>query len=575
MHDRVSAVVIELRELDISFKRLCIIHAFVLNRIAFAHLCRVVTVCSRHCRDVQQQTIDRVTTIDGMQTVVIDIRLFSIRQAGDDLSSPHRVLIRDVYLLFRQVVRQHTEYQRDDRIPTLCIRDSDRIGAFLRQVLEQVIRIRLSVTGGSGILIIAIILTCRFHHLNCVNSVVMRLRVVSCHHVEIRLIRRSIVSDEHVRTFCIGSYVPRIVFLVRQYYRCLTVIKRNHLALERHALQTIVINHLHIVQIDVILTAAGARSTTRCGIRSESHQHVCRLIRRDGVIGKRHGQTLPVHRRSSRIIYLRIAYLNRRVIARLRILIAGIGRDDCMRTRFVGHVRRVSIRRDIFRPKHQRVRLTRKSRVIAAVGRVGEVIVLGSVGSRRGTGIDLSVGAVTVRLGTQHRVRLQAGTVRTGRTRTGLRALRELIGVTAYKICERTGSRSERVPAGRFVIRPVTLETTVNEIVVPIRRLCREDERGLRDIDPHLIPRHTRHGVGFCARQEIYHLARICRAVDGQRAVIDTRLRSGTQSLRNYCAEYSQYCTYLLHYTFLKIISYRLIFIRQTNVRGGASAIGR
>ena len=547
VHDRVSAVLVGLCQLYIALKRFGIIHSFELHRVTGTGLGGVHTIGVRHCGDVQQQTIDRVTTGCCEQAVRIDIRFVRVRETGDMMSAPIDLFVRYIELLFEQIGRVDGQFQRDDRVPTLRIRNTSRVATGFGQVLEQVVRVRLTATDSHRVLVIGVVLTRRLRHLHRIDGVVMRLRVVSCYHIEIGLVRCGIVSDEHVRTLRIGRHIPFVVRAKRQCHRGLAVAKRERLSLECGTLQAVVIDHLHIVQVDVIHRTVGRCSATRCNIRSEGHQHVCRLIRRDRIIGERCRQTLPSHRRSSRVIDLRIAYLNRRVVTRLRVLVAGVGCDDGMCARFVGRVGRVLVCRDILRPEHQRIGLTRKSGVVAAIGRVGEVIVLGSVGSRGGTGIDLSVGTVTVRLGTQHDVRLQEGAVRTGRTRTNIRALSELMGVAFHKRSERTGRRAERVPSGRFVIGPVALKTAVDKIIVLVRRLCREGERRLREIDPHLLSRHTSHGVGFRSRQEVNEFIRISRAVDGQRAVIDTRLR-GTPSLRHNGASQTKYRIDLLHF---------------------------
>ena len=287
------------------------------------------------------------------------------------------------------------------------------------------------------------------------------------HHIDIYLISSGTTTDKRFSRLTIGLRHKEIVAVaIRSVQSSLTVLERNGCAVHRKRRQTAVINHLHIIQIDIIYATSGGCSASRVGIRCERHQHISCLRRSHRVILERHGDTLPAFGRSGRIIDFRISNLHRRIVARLRVLIATGSSDNSVRTSFVGRVSRVSIRWDVLGPEHQRVRVTHERRVITAIGGVGEIIVLRCITCRHRTCVNLSVRAVTVCRHAEHRFGLQARTILSGRTRTLVRLLGELTRITVDERSHATCSRTKGMPARRFIIGPSALKTTVHKVII-------------------------------------------------------------------------------------------------------------
>ena len=275
--------------------------------------------------------------------------------------------------------------------------------------------------------------------------------------------------------------------------------------------QAFVIDHLHIIQpngiqhIDAVRAGRGVRRTaTRLLVGGEGREDIRRLVIRRR-IGERHSDALPVHVCRA-VVDGRRTDLRCRVVTRLRILVAGIGRDDGAHARFVELVCRIAVGRQVLGPEHQRVRSAVERRVETGVGRIGEVIVaLRIIRCHRGR-MDLSVGAVSVRLDTEDDVRTDHRALRAVRTRAHVVRINELMHVRRHEIRHLTGSRTERVPAGRLVIGPVAFEpAVVHRVVVMTHRIPLEsDEDRLRqrrgfDIEHHLclvVRQHRVMGLG-------------------------------------------------------------------------------
>ena len=141
-----------------------------------------------------------------------------------------------------------------------------------------------------------------------------------------------------------------------------------------------------------------------------------------------------------------------------------------MHTCLVDRVRGVLIGGDIFCPEDDGVRITDKLRVVPAVRRVGEVVVARRIIGGHRTGVNLTVGAVTIGFGTNDILGLYECAVRTCRTRTYIRGLRKLRRVSR-RAGERTGCCIERVPALCFVIAPTALKATVRNGIILVGNL--------------------------------------------------------------------------------------------------------
>ena len=345
------------------------------------------------------------------------------------------------------------------------------------------------------------------------------------------LIVRLVIADKRLGSLAVRRCCEVIVAVaVHQFAGSLTVGESHRLAVQGEGCEGMVIDHFHVVQIDVVVIIGLVKQTTgRIGraasglvVGRESDEHV---RRRGGVhrrVFERHGDTLPAHVRRGGVVHSRVRYLDRGIRNSLGVLVPRVGGHHRMHTGFVLTVGRVLVRRDILRPEDERVRVAVEGGVMTAVGRVGEIIVASSIVCRHRAGINLSVGAVSVRFGAHHYLRLNHRTVCAGGTRTGVGFLRELLGVL-HEGDEITRGGVERVPACRFAVGPIALETAVGEFVIGIgdfgsgeKHQNRLRQRGRLNGEQHLRRRGSDDGVvGIDTVAEIIEHVDACALGDG------------------------------------------------------------